>query len=72
MSEPIIYKTIYSKVCDLVGYAKPSTQQEEDYCQITESDTDGWRSVVVKMLEDYIKEIKKPTDFYQRIKNIIK
>jgi hypothetical protein len=72
MSDPVIYKSIYSKVCHLVGKPKPSTQQEEDYCQSVEYDTDGWRSVVVKMLEDYIIEIKRPTNWHERLMKLIK
>ena len=59
----IIYKSKYALVCELTGHNKPSTQEEENYCQQVEYETDTWKPVITDMLIKFIKEIndkKKP------------
>lgn len=53
----VIYKSKYALVCELVGHPKLPTQEEENYCQITEQETSTAQVVLSKMLVEYIEKI---------------
>lgn len=54
-NDGIVYKSKYSKVCDIVGHSLPKTQQEENYCYYCEWEfPQTTKSVIKRMLKDFI------------------
>lgn len=59
---PIVYKSKYSIICELVGRPKPSSQAEEDYCQLVDRQNDTSVYVQIEMLTAYLNKLKNRAD----------